>query len=105
MAFATLQLDESTRAAIRRINESHAAHVSALRGGAAVNQSEGSTDDALPQTRRLSLRHLLGVEAADRFEAAEQAAAKRLHNGYRWQSLHGIAPGTTSPRQASQQSP
>jgi hypothetical protein len=105
MAFATLQLNDDTRAAIRRINDSHAAQVSALRNGAAINQNEDDNNDVIPSTRRGALRHLLGVGAADRFEAAEQTAAKRLHNRYRWQSLHGIAPGTAGGPEAAQQSP
>jgi hypothetical protein len=104
MAFATLQLTEETRAAIRQINDANAARVNALRNGVAANQSDSANNEAIPQSRRILLRQLLGVAAADRFEATEQAAAKRLHNRYRWQSLHGIAPGTASP-EAAKQSP
>ncbi len=99
-AFESLTMPESIRETIRRLNEDHAAKLRVLRSGDPGNLSPGPqieaplTTPGTNQTRRAALDELLGVDTARRFDAAEHAATKRLHNRYRWQSLHGVPPGT-----------
>ena len=90
-AFQALQLPETTRAAIRKINEAHAETQRALRDGS-ITTAEG-----LP-TRRAAIEQLLGAEAAHQFSAAENVATKRLRSQYRRQSLHGVPPGDVAPQ-------
>jgi len=90
-AFETLHLPEATRAAIRKINETHAETQRALRAGT-ITTAEG-----LP-TRRAAIDQLLGPDAGHQFSAAENVATKRLRSKYRNQSLHGVAPGDVAPQ-------
>jgi hypothetical protein len=78
MVFAALPLDADQRAAVLRINDAFTARVFALRNAPVVNGTEAAGYDAAAQTRRADLRQLLGTETAARFEAAEQAAFRRL---------------------------
>jgi hypothetical protein len=78
MVFAALPLDADKRAAVLRINDAFTAKVFALRNAPVVNGTEAAGYDAAAQARRVDLRQLLGTETAARFEAAEQAAFRRL---------------------------
>jgi hypothetical protein len=52
---------------------------------------------AFKQTRREALQELLGADTEIRFERAEHAATKHLHNQFRVQSLGGVSPTVPAP--------
>jgi hypothetical protein len=102
--FQKLDLPDATRAAIRRLNEEHAQKLHLLRAGeGAVPSSEQQLNGnsanvaALKQTRRAALQELLGADTEIRFERAEHAATKHLHNQFRVQSLRGVSPTVPAP--------
>jgi hypothetical protein len=96
--FAKLELPDATRAAIRRINEEHQQKLRLLRAGDAgvtgEQQLEGNRANvtAFRQTRREALQEILGPDTEIRFERAERAATKHLHNQLRAEALGGVSP-------------
>ncbi|MEP6652035.1 MAG: hypothetical protein ABJA82_01675 [Myxococcales bacterium] len=102
-AFQKLDLPDATRAAIRRINEEHAQKLHLLRAGegavANEQQLKGNSANvaAFKQTRRAALQELLGADTEMRFERAEHAATRHLHNQFRVQSLGGVSPSLPAP--------
>lgn len=101
--FQKLDLPDATRAAIRRLNEEHAQKLHLLRAGDGAVPSEqrlnGNSANvaAFKQTRREALQELLGADTEIRFERAEHAATKHLHNQFRVQSLGGVSPTVPAP--------
>jgi hypothetical protein len=101
--FQELGLPEATREAIRRLNEEHEHKLHLLRAGYAgtptEQQLQGSRANiaAFKQTRRDALQELLGADTEIRFERAERAATKHLHNQFRVQSLGGVSPSVPAP--------
>ena len=88
--FAALNLPDSTRAAVRLINEEYRKRTErdaeAVAGGGGGTSAPGAAEArAALDARRDALVQLLGGEPARQFDAAERGAVQRLRGKYRFQ--------------------
>jgi hypothetical protein len=86
--FATGQLPESTRAAIRRINLAYRTQTETeVRGGSSADQESGAevVTASAARSRQDALRLLLGDQPAREFDAQERGAVRRLRGKYRFE--------------------
>jgi hypothetical protein len=102
LAFASLQLPDATRAAVRQINTAHLksrrdfidANPPAWSPGEQLGANLARSDEG-ERARRAALREALGADGVAAFESAEYAAARRLRRQYsaQWaQELEEQAP-------------